>query len=271
MKIHQIKIDFNVTDKVKRYVYVYIVEGEQCYLIDSGVAGSEVLIEQYLHSIGRTVEDIKGILLTHAHPDHIGTAAYFQEKVGCDIYASEKEKRWIEDIDLEFAERPIPNFYHLAGKSAKVNKTVKDGDIVTLEKDIEVQVVGTPGHSVDEISFVIGENVFIGDAIPVKGDIPIYVDPVATLNSMSKILQLPNVATFYPAWDVTYNKNEVAEKVKSATELIHMIDECVKEVCADGKNVEDEGLCQLVCEKLGMPFLLSNPLFKTSVRSHIMK
>ena len=39
MKIHQIKIDFNVTDKIKRYVYVYIVEGEQCYLIDSGVAG----------------------------------------------------------------------------------------------------------------------------------------------------------------------------------------------------------------------------------------
>ena len=270
MKIHQIKIDFNVTDKIKRYVYVYIVEGEQCYLIDSGVAGSEKFIEQYLHSIDRRVEDMKGIFLTHAHPDHIGTAAYFQEKVGCEIYASEKEKRWIENIDLEFSERPIPNFYHLAGKSAKVTRTVKDGDIVTLEKDIEVQIVGTPGHSIDEISFVIGENVFIGDSIPVKRDIPIYIDPVETLNSMNKIIQLPDVTTFFPAWDTIYNKNEVTEKVKSAAELIHRIDECVKEACAEDINVEDEVLCHLVCEKLEMPFLLSNPLFKTTVRSHSM-
>ena len=112
--------------------------------------------------------------------------------------------------------------------------------------------------------------VAIGDSIPVKGDIPIYVDKAETLNSMNKIIQLPKVTNFYPVWDTTCTKNEVLEKVKSATELIHMIDECVKEVCTNDKNVEDEVLCQLVCEKLGMPFLLSNPLFRTTVRSHCM-
>lgn len=39
MKIHQIKIDFNVTEDVKRYVYV--LEGKNLYLIDSGVADSQ--------------------------------------------------------------------------------------------------------------------------------------------------------------------------------------------------------------------------------------
>ena len=271
MKIHQIKLDFYVTDAIKRYVYIYIVEGEQCYLIDSGVAGSETIIEQYLHSINRSVEELKGIFLTHAHPDHIGTAAYFQEKTGCDIYASRREKRWIENIDLEYEERPIPNFYRLAGKSAKVTRTVKDGDIITLEKNVEVQVVGTPGHSIDELSFVIGENAFIGDSIPVKGDIPIYTNKVKTLNSMNKITQLPSVTTFYPAWDTVYNKSEVIEKVKSATELIHRIDECVKAVYAEDKNVGEEKMCQKVCEKLQMPFLFLNPLFKTTVKSHCIK
>lgn len=122
MKIHQIKLDFNVIDAIKRYVYVYIVEGEQCYLIDSGVAGSETIIEQYLHSINRSVEDLKGIFLTHAHPDHIGTAAYFQEKAGCDVYANRREKRWIENIDLEYEERPIPNFYHPTQSQIKTSK-----------------------------------------------------------------------------------------------------------------------------------------------------
>ena len=115
MKVHQIKIDFHVTEQIKRYVYVYIIEGKCCYLIDSGTYGSEEIIKDYLHSIGRSVSDIRAIFLTHAHPDHIGTAAYFQNKAKCRIYASVGERRWIEDVDLQFRERPIPNFYQLAG------------------------------------------------------------------------------------------------------------------------------------------------------------
>lgn len=135
----------------------------------------------------------------------------FTEKTGCDIYASRREKHWIENIDLGYEERPIPNFYRLAGKSAKVTRTVKDGDIITLEKELEVQVVGTLGHSIDELSFVIGENAFIGDSIPVKGDISIYINKVKTLNSMNKIAQLPSVTTFYPAWDTVYKSDFFVE------------------------------------------------------------
>ena len=38
-KIHQIRIDFNVTEKIRRYVFVYIIEAEDCYMIDAGVYG----------------------------------------------------------------------------------------------------------------------------------------------------------------------------------------------------------------------------------------
>ena len=110
MKIHQIKIDFHVTEQISRFVYVYLLEADSLYLIDSGVFGCEKQIMDYLDSIGRDISDIKGIFLTHAHPDHIGSAVWFQEHTGCKIYASEGEKRWIEDIDLQFKERPIPIF-----------------------------------------------------------------------------------------------------------------------------------------------------------------
>ena len=53
MKVHQIKIDFNVTEQIKRFVYVYILEAESLYLIDSGVYGSETKIMDYLDTIGR--------------------------------------------------------------------------------------------------------------------------------------------------------------------------------------------------------------------------
>ena len=64
MKIHQIKIDFNVTPDIARYVFVYLIEGKNIYMIDSGVAGSEVLIEEYLMFIGKNVSDIKSIFQT---------------------------------------------------------------------------------------------------------------------------------------------------------------------------------------------------------------
>lgn len=40
INIQQIKIEFNVTPEIKRYVYIYLIVGEHCYLIDSGVAGA---------------------------------------------------------------------------------------------------------------------------------------------------------------------------------------------------------------------------------------
>ena len=73
MKVHQIKIDFSVTEQIKRFVYVYILEAESLYLIDSGIYGSETKIMDYLDTIGRNISEIKRVFLTHAHPDHIGS------------------------------------------------------------------------------------------------------------------------------------------------------------------------------------------------------
>ncbi|MDO5151012.1 MAG: hypothetical protein Q4D76_16710 [Oscillospiraceae bacterium] len=61
-RIHQIKVDFNVTPEILRYVYVYIIEAKHCYLIDSGVSGCEKQILNYLTGIGRSAEDVKGIM-----------------------------------------------------------------------------------------------------------------------------------------------------------------------------------------------------------------
>lgn len=39
-KIHQLRMDFQVTPEIKRYVYVCLIEGDFCYLVDSGVCGT---------------------------------------------------------------------------------------------------------------------------------------------------------------------------------------------------------------------------------------
>ena len=112
--VHLIRKEFKVTPVVNRYVNIYLIEGQQgCYLIDSGVSGTDHLIDQYMKSIGKSIKDLKGLFLTHSHPDHIGAASEIKKMSNCMIYAPKKELSWIENIDNQFRERPIPNFYGL--------------------------------------------------------------------------------------------------------------------------------------------------------------
>lgn len=198
MKVRQIKIDFNVTPQIKRYVFVYLIKTDTgCYLIDSGVAGSELLIEKAVIESGYHPSDIKAIFLTHAHPDHIGTASYFREKYGA-----------------------------------------------------------------DEVSYRMDDVVFIGDAVPVKGDIPIFINLKDTKNSLMRLEQLSDVKSFYPAWDQTYSAEMLKEKIDDAKELVAKLEEIVG---AADYSMEASELVDWVCENLDMPMLKTNPLFARTV------
>lgn len=261
-KIHQIRIDFHVTPEIKRYVYVYLIEANNCYLVDSGIYGCEKQILQYLEGIGRTASDIKGIVLTHAHPDHIGSAAWFQEHTDCRIYASAGEKRWIENIDLQFQERPIPNFYALAGRSSRVDVVVQNGDIIELEDGLYLEVIRTAGHSIEGLSYRLGKDMFIGEAIPVQGDIPIMINESEMRKTLQRFKQITGVNTFYPAWDMIYSEEMMRRKLQEANELLDSLKQAVVS--------QDEGdalpvLVDKVCQALNQNMLKSNPLFATTV------
>ena len=261
-KIHQIRIDFHVTPEIGRYVYVYVIEAQNCYLVDSGVYGCEKQILQYLEGIGRTASDIKGILLTHAHPDHIGSAFWFQEHTDCRIYASSGEKRWIENIDLQFQERPIPNFYSLAGRSSRVDVVVQDGDIIELEDGLSLEVIQTAGHSMEGLSYRLGKDMFTGDAIPVRGDIPIMINESEMRKTLHRFRQITGVKTFYPAWDMIYSGEMMRQKLREADELLDSLKQAVVS--------QDEGdalpvLVDKVCSVLNQNMLKSNPLFAATV------
>ncbi|MGN0485153.1 MAG: MBL fold metallo-hydrolase [Lachnospiraceae bacterium] len=266
-KIHQIKIDFHVTPEIKRYVYMYLIEGKNCYLIDSGVDGAEKTLVQYMEQIGRKPQEIKAVFLTHAHPDHIGAAAKIKGLTGCKVYASEGEKSWIENIDLQFAQRPIPNFFTLVNQSVQIDEVLQDGDIIELDEAFTVQVVGTPGHSCDELSYLLPEEhcIFTGDAIPVRGDIPIWIQKTENRKSLEKLKELTNIDVFYPAWDVAYTQEQAMEKIEDALALM---DEMQKQVdICKNKELSLDELVREVCERMQTPFYLKNPLFQRTIQA----
>ena len=59
MKIQQIRIEFNVTPQIRRYVFVYLIKTDTgCYLIDSGVAGSEKIIEKTIDHFRKKLDRV---------------------------------------------------------------------------------------------------------------------------------------------------------------------------------------------------------------------
>ena len=246
--VHLIRKEFYVTPEVKRYINLYLITGESCYLIDSGVSGSKKIIDEYLHSIGRNMSDIKGIFLTHAHPDHIGGAAEIKRITDCKVYAPMLESDWIEDIDIQYRERPIPNFYTLLSESVKVDVPLQDGDSVTLEEGLEICALLTRGHSHGSMSFILGNNIiFTGDAIPVAHDLPIFVDYEQSLYSLDRINELSNVQYFCPAWDEIYDKIRLKEVINDSKRMLHRLKDAVHQVEKEYKQYNE-------AEKLTMIF-----------------
>lgn len=71
--------------------WVLLRDGNDLTLIDSGYPRDVAILEASIRSIGARPEDVRAILLTHAHIDHIGGTNHFHAKYGIPVYMSPTE------------------------------------------------------------------------------------------------------------------------------------------------------------------------------------
>ena len=236
--IHALRIPFNITDPsgktIPRFVYVYLILGEKIYLIDSGVASSENIILDYLKKIGRSPEEISTLILTHSHPDHIGSAKAIKSISGCIVAAHAAERAWIEDVDLQARERPVPGFQTLVGGSVKVDLVLQDGDILDLGDGLRLHVLHTPGHSPGSISLWLPEDgaLFCADAVPIPGDMPIYQDILDSFQSIEKLKSIREAKFLLAAWDSPRMGSEVYRIMDEGQDYLQHIHSAVLKVAA---------------------------------------
>ena len=270
-QIHQIKIDFNITEDIKRYVYAYLITGTSCYLIDSGVSGSEGIIKEYMAGLGIDIEEIKTIFLTHSHPDHMGGAAAIQELSGCQITAGRGERKWMEDVGCQFKERPIPGFYNLLNRSVAIDNLVSDDVVFSLEEGVTINALETPGHSAGSVSYVLqspGSVVaFIGDVVPAPGDVPIFIEPQQSIDSIKKLIHLPKIQWYCPAWDKAYTAAEFSQSAGEGISIIEKITEAAEQISREYFDRGAEEQVAFVIQRLGVEQAKVNPLFKSSILS----
>jgi glyoxylase-like metal-dependent hydrolase (beta-lactamase superfamily II) len=187
---------------VERFVYAYLIHAEQSCLIDCGTTGSVPEILGAVDSITGRSAALRSLILTHAHPDHIGGAFRVQKASGCTVLAHAAERLWIEHTELQFQERPVPGFHELVGGNVAVDRTLHDGDRIAIGRGHFLSVLHTPGHSRGSISLYDPREgiLFTGDAVPVPGQSPIYDDPLAVVRSLHRLRTIAGVTGICPAW-----------------------------------------------------------------------
>jgi len=135
---------------------VYALEGtDGLALIDSGLGLAAGKVVQQLQASGRQLSDVKRILITHAHPDHVGGLAQLQAVTGAQVVAHALEWPVITGKVPETARSTSP-----------VRREVHGGEMLT-EVLGGLQVIFTPGHAPGHVCFWQPDRrlLFCGDVV----------------------------------------------------------------------------------------------------------
>lgn len=274
-RIQAVRIPFSIPiapdRNLERFVYSYIVCGaERVCLIDSGVAGSVSAIQAGLAESGRSMPDVSLLLLTHSHPDHIGGAVSVRKSCQCPVAAHSAAQRWVEDVDAQFKERPVPGFHSLVEGSVGVDSILSDGDTVDLG-GMSLRVIHTPGHSQCSISLFCKEEgvLFAGDAIPQGNDLPIYAEAASAVQSIRRLKAVAGVKHLLASWSDPQPDVDPYTIMDNGLAYFRRIHARVREEARKGPVTDPMALCRRMVEGLGLPAFAVNPLIAASFASHL--
>ena len=135
-------------------------------------------------------------------------------------------------MELQNRQRPVPGFSSLVSGSVRIDRELTDGELIIPDatRDVNLRVFHTPGHSPGSISlFMQNEGIlFSGDVIPVPGDLPVYDDALASVQSIQRLRQINGIHLLLAAWDIPREGNEAYGQMDRAIQYIQEIHEAVR-------------------------------------------
>ena len=142
---------------------------------------------------------IEWVLETHAHADHLSAAPYIKAKTGARIGIGEH----IRDVQRIF--RPMFAADDVKTDGSDFDQLFADGERFTIGS-LEVEVLYTPGHTPADVSYRVGDAIFVGDTLfmpdfgTARADFP-GGDARQLYHSIRRILALPPETRIFTCHD----------------------------------------------------------------------
>lgn len=204
-----------------------IMAGDEAVVVDPGPADSG-----HLESVAAAVPNPIAILVTHGHADHVAGAPELAARTGVDWH------------------------------SATAGNTLRDGDTVPVG-GTSIEVLATPGHTVDSLTFRVGGLLFVGDLL--KGDSTVFIEDLeAYLASLHRLAAL-GAERLYPGHGpaITDPERTLAAVIEHRRERERQI---VAAIAGDAGTVDEIVAAVYADVDPGL-----HPLAARSVEAHLRK
>ncbi|MBQ3136409.1 MAG: MBL fold metallo-hydrolase [Clostridia bacterium] len=134
---------------------IITAENGDAAVIDPGSFGNK--LRKALEEEG--VRELRYILLTHGHFDHISGTQKLKDGYGGQIAVHR-----LDAVCLKDSEESRASFFGLFSPSFDADILLEDGNRLPFGNG-EIEVIHTPGHTVGSVCFKIGEHLFTGDTL----------------------------------------------------------------------------------------------------------
>lgn len=260
---------------------LYNVGDNKVVLFDSGIN------EKAAKEINKTLKK-RGwipiaIINTHHHADHCGGNAYFQKEYsGLPVYATEREKIFIQYPDMQptcFCNGAFPL------TELCINALQPAASIVTHEitpyRDQSIQIQGVPftivtlpGHTPGMIGIITTDNVlycgdaFFGPETFAKHGVLFYTNIQATLDSLKKLKTLPVASCVYYHGGLC--SEEMSEAIDRHSEKLQQTARDILNIIKRENHVSLEAITEEVMRTYHAPAnMMSYTLTQTAVNAYV--
>ncbi len=232
-------------------VGIYQQTATDVYIIDSGNDDNDA---KEIEKILREKDwNLKGILNTHAHVDHMGGNRYLQQVYGCPAFSRGAEAAIASHMQIE----PVITYgahpFREARSSGFFAKSSTCYDVTNEEFPKEVEIIDLPGHSIEHVGYrlpdgtaFIGDSA-VGDKLLAKYPVLYVLDVNKYLKSLEKLKTIKADLFVLSHGQVTSDIEPVAQ---NNIENIKNLCDRIERICSEPKTMED--ILKFIFDGFGM-------------------